>query len=484
MQIKCDKIVNVASNQFYENKELSLEGAKKVISVQAFARTNSSQSGNGEIKIDYSLSIRAVYLTEDGLVEKRESRYELNNAIRANINVGDFSLINTSVIGVEHHGLERLKVRVMLEQKGFFVKSTEVLPLDDESLAYKKESKKASEIMPMNSTEIVLGAEEKVKERVGEILSADATIILKKVSCATDICEIDGKVNVYYTYLNGGEIFGQVLSFPFQHELLVEGIREGDVVRLEAIPTLVTLNVEELDEGAEVSAQVLSEVRGCYERSVEIEYPVDAYSKDFEVALHTADMTIDENACSMRSNERFSASLDLDEVKDALEVVSIGAPWVGACNLNLGQSLSVDGVVCAEVILKRESGEYTRIFAEIPYTFDLGDNLNCTGSLFANVVVSSFNAKVRFGATLEVSGELQVEINGREEKVATYLVSSEVLGERVKNDAVISLYLVGEGETLFDCAKALQSDEEELLALNPDLDLPLKAGDKVLLYRP
>ena len=59
-----------------------------------------------------------------------------------------------------------------------------------------------------------------------------------------------------------------------------------------------------------------------------------------------------------------------------------------------------------------------------------------------------------------------------------------ILREKVKNDAVISVYLVGEGETLFDCAKALGSDEEELLALNPELDLPLKVGDKVLLYRP
>ncbi|MBO5776136.1 MAG: hypothetical protein J6R35_02045, partial [Clostridia bacterium] len=58
------------------------------------------------------------------------------------------------------------------------------------------------------------------------------------------------------------------------------------------------------------------------------------------------------------------------------------------------------------------------------------------------------------------------------------------LAPREENDAVISVYLVGEGECLCDCAKALCSTEAELMALNPELTLPVKAGDKVLIYRP
>ena len=77
-----------------------------------------------------------------------------------------------------------------------------------------------------------------------------------------------------------------------------------------------------------------------------------------------------------------------------------------------------------------------------------------------------------------------MEIHGSGDREIRYVASYEVVAPKEIPDAAISLYLVGEGETLFDVAKELNSDEEELMALNPELELPLKRGDKVLLYKP
>ena len=43
--------------------------------------------------------------------------------------------------------------------------------------------------------------------------------------------------------------------------------------------------------------------------------------------------------------------------------------------------------------------------------------------------------------------------------------------------------MAGEGESLFDVAKALNSDEDELRAMNPALEEPLEAGARILFYR-
>ena len=51
------------------------------------------------------------------------------------------------------------------------------------------------------------------------------------------------------------------------------------------------------------------------------------------------------------------------------------------------------------------------------------------------------------------------------------------------DNIAISLYIAKEGESLWDVAKMLSTDEKTLMQLNPDIKLPLRSGDKILLYR-
>ena len=484
MQIKCDKKVNFTPNQFYESKELYLDGAEKILSVQAFARTTSIESLNGEVRVGYLLTIRALYLNQDGMVEKREESYDLTSSLRANVNANSFALVNTTVIGVEYHGSQNLKVRVMVEQKGCYIQNCNFEPIENPSLCYKKKSTNIKSICPLRNTEFVVDKNEKCNFNVGQMLCADTILSVKNVSIATDICEIEGVATIYFSHINEGELKGQSLSFPFSYELLSEGIKAGDVASITLLPISTTLNVTELDSGVELDVQILVEAKGYFEQKSEVEYAIDAYSKEYELALTNGEVVMEDDGCNFASKERFSATLPLDEITDAVEIISIGVPWVGASNVSAKPTITIDGVICSEIILKRESGEYARVLAEIPYSFDLKEDSTCSSDIDARLDIIELSARIRFGATLEIAGEVSVTVSGSSEKVVYYLEKAENIGERIKNDAVISVYLVGEGETLFDCAKALQSDEEELLALNPELDLPLKEGDKVLLYRP
>lgn len=484
MQIKCDKKITLTPNQFYENKELYLEDAVKLLSVQAFARTTSVEALNGEIRTGYCLTIRALYINQDGMVEKKEELYDLASTIRAGVSVNSHVIVNTSVIGVEYHGVQNLKVRVMLEQKGCYLQDSSFEPCDKENICYKKKGLVVRNIFPFRSAEFIIDKTENIKNSVGQILGIDAVICAKNVSCATDLCEIEGIANVYFTHLVDGELKGQNLKFPFSYELLAEGIKEGDEVELFFTPVSTTLALNEENGGVEASLQILVEIKGYSERNVEIDYPLDAYSKEHEIALEYGEVVLHEKTCSIKTKENFSTSLSLGEIADVVEIINIGTPWVGASNVSANSSITVDGVICSEILLKRENGEYARVLAEIPYSFDLKEEATCSNDLDVIIDVVDVGARVRFGSSLEIFGEISIRVNGHSEVVVSYLEKVEAIGEKTKNDAVISVYLVGQGETLFDCAKALQSDEEELLALNPDLDLPLKEGDKVLLYRP
>lgn len=483
MQINCDKKVNFTPIQFYENKELFLEGAEQVLSVQAFARTISVESLSGEVKVGYNLTIRTLYLNQDEMIEKKEETYDLSSIVRGNVSPNAYALINTNVIGVEYHGTENLRVRVMLEQKGFYVHTLPFEPCCKEGLCYKKKELSLISIMPITKTEFVIEGTENLKENIGELLSVDAIITSKRVSCATDLCEIEGSAIVYYTSLVAGEIRCGTLALPFTYDLLLEGVKGGDEAHLFFTPINTTLTSAENENGVELDIQILAEVKGFLESRLEIECPIDAYSKEHELNLNFGELVVMEKNCAFNSTERLYSSIALENVVDAVDIVGVGMPWVGATSVSANPTLAVEGVICSEIIVKREGGEYVRVFVEIPYSFDLKEEDKCASEMEVKLDILSFNARIRFGTSLEISGEIGIEVTGNDERVISFLEKAEEIGERIKNDAVISVYLVGEGETLFDCAKALQSDEEELLALNPELDLPLKVGDKVLLYR-
>ncbi len=484
MYIKCNKLLNIAPQQFYETKELFLDGAVKLLSLVAKSRTLSVDVKSNELKVNYTVNVRAIYLTEDGVVECKEESFDGSNVVKDVFGAEATAFVKTSVLGVEHHGVEKIKVRVLLEQKGVVLENCGFESLDSEGVTAKYTTTQTLKMSPIREGEFMVSGNVKTQGNVGKVLSTDVSICVKSVSCATDIIEIEGIANVSINYLDAGEIKGMNSSFNFKQELLSEGVSGEENARIFLVPITEVVTVEELENESNLNIEVVLAQSGYTTKLEDISYPVDAYSKEQELRLSIQSVTLQEEGCSIAERERFNVTVPLEEADDCVDIISIGTPWVGAVNLSSTDGLNVEGIICAEMLLKRENGECFRMLAEIPYSYVLPNDDSCSKGLVATVEVNSFNARLRFGSSLEVSGDLSINVAGTNEKEIHYVEKCDFLGEWEKSDAVISLYLVGDGETLFDCAKALHSDEEELMALNPELSLPLKAGDKVLLYRP
>ena len=59
----------------------------------------------------------------------------------------------------------------------------------------------------------------------------------------------------------------------------------------------------------------------------------------------------------------------------------------------------------------------------------------------------------------------------------------EEKGERNRLGSAISVFVATRGDDLWDVAKRLGSDEEEILKYNSDLTFPLDGDERVILYR-
>ena len=91
--------------------------------------------------------------------------------------------------------------------------------------------------------------------------------------------------------------------------------------------------------------------------------------------------------------------------------------------------------------------------------------------------------RIRGGKDIETTTELLITVRGIKRTTAE-VVSDVVIGaDKEEDDYAISLYIVRPGESLFDVAKAMNSDEESIMKQNPELALPMQGGEKVIFYK-
>ena len=70
-----------------------------------------------------------------------------------------------------------------------------------------------------------------------------------------------------------------------------------------------------------------------------------------------------------------------------------------------------------------------------------------------------------------------------EEKEWTYVCGVEEGEDYEENDCAFSVFLPKEGEGLWEVAKRLRCEPASLQKSNPDLQFPVKNGQRIYVYR-
>ena len=85
---------------------------------------------------------------------------------------------------------------------------------------------------------------------------------------------------------------------------------------------------------------------------------------------------------------------------------------------------------------------------------------------------------------IEVSAELNVYVDMYTTNVKC-VVTEVIVGDEKNNDECpLYIYVVKPGQTVWDIAKDMNVSQELIMEQNPDIALPLKSGDKLVIYKP
>ena len=142
--------------------------------------------------------------------------------------------------------------------------------------------------------------------------------------------------------------------------------------------------------------------------------------------------------------------------------------------------MEAEGAVLAQLLFKCADGSYKTGALSLPFVFPL----DVTGdSAEADVLVCGLNVRRRKDGQTEAEATLKVCLHSYTQTEWSYVQTVEEGDARAEKDAAVSMYALYAGETLWDVAKRLQCDPDELVKSNPDLQFPVKQGESIFIYR-
>ena len=144
-----------------------------------------------------------------------------------------------------------------------------------------------------------------------------------------------------------------------------------------------------------------------------------------------------------------------------------------------GSETEVEGAITADLLFFSAESGYRAAKLTLPVALSLDI---CASEVHAEGVVSGLSVK-RQGEETQVEATLKICAHGYEVGAWEY-VGEVVIGEkREEKTAAISIFLPKAGEDLWTVAKGLCRAPEELQRTNPDLQFPVKEGERILVYR-
>jgi hypothetical protein len=486
MLVKGNKREQINPLGFYHDHEIMVARATEIISVTALAKVLSCEALAAEARVSYKITYKVIYKAEDGGINCHEENHEGMHPVKSDaLNPKSVLNLSVGVVSLEHSGVSALKARAAVEIKGYAVNEFSFeTPNAPENVYTKNVPVTVENIEVIKESEIIATGDFDFKEGIEKILTYDTQIVLKSVAMATELCEIKGDSITYLTYVANGSLGHRTLVTPFETEILAPAVTPFSQSFCFAHAASTTLTLSNDNDMSSIKSEVVVTIKGFAINKQEVEIFADAYSPKKELEIGFDDAVVEDNACIAGVVEKFNGLVRLTENKPKIRTVAaVFAPSIGAISAINLDNLTVEGIMTIPVVYIDENDKFAFEAAEMPYRFVVSRDFGCKENISANATVVSLSARAKHNDEIEIFGELSIEVFASSERRVRFIERIAEVGEREQNDAAISLYIVKRGETLWDVAKALQSDEGTLLDLNPNINLPLGEGEKVLLYR-
>ncbi|MGN0822674.1 MAG: DUF3794 domain-containing protein, partial [Candidatus Gallimonas sp.] len=320
-------------------------------------------------------------------------------------------------------------------------------------------------------------------ELVGDVLMHAETVAVTDATCSAGVLRAEGEVSLNVLALKGENA---LVSFerlvPFTAELACEGAETGNRADVRVSVERAVLRAEPDEErgNCKIFAELTLNIDGCVYEEVVLDGVTDAFSPDCRVKLTYGGGEARGAGDVIRATERVAGRAALSgevNFSDTLQAVTLQR---AEANLVLdGEGKRVEGVAMATLLVLGADGSHRGVEMSLPFSVPVQTEGDCRVSVLA----CGTSARQRQEGEIDAEATLRLCLT-EERKLSVRLVSAAEEGEKIeRSQSAVSVYVPRAGDGLWELSKSLGKPPEEVSASNPDLEFPIREGQRVVVYR-
>ena len=468
----------------------------KVLCANAKAVVLNAEVLDHEVKFGGNVAISVVYIDETNTINGMDYTAEFNDKFDNLNQLSGTAIVSAGVVDVKSEPVDNeIKISVIVELDIDVITSEDsqvLVDVVDNSVFVQKENIQNTYFLGEARDGFEVTTDVEIKDSVQKILSVCISPMVEKVLENDNYFTVYGGLDISVCYLTDGEMAKprtHQFSLDFNHDIAIEGATMDSIVQtmvnVDYSAVKITTSLD--SDSALINMIVPVNCLGYVFNKQEIEIVSDVFST--ENYLNTAYNNLKymqscENASFV---EKINGGFSIDENQLFVDDV------LGTCCNNVivasskvdDGNLVVEGVAYTTVVyFNKEFNSINSVEVEMPFSIskdldDCSQNYNVQTILSLGEVV----AKCRRGKDIEISANLNIFSNLYKNIEETVIESVEVLNEKESDELVLNIYIVKDGETIWDIAKFNNVSPDMVLEQNPEIELPLKAGDKLVIYK-
>jgi len=320
-------------------------------------------------------------------------------------------------------------------------------------------------------------------EFIGDLLFHFETVSVTDVTCETGLVRAEGEINLGILALKGENA---LVSFerliPFRAEIPCEQAMAGSCADVRVSVGSANLHAEanEEKEKTTITASFALSVDACLYEEATIDAIEDAFSPD--CALKLKNVTVESTGAGnlLRFNERISGKAAISspvDFTDTFQAVTLQRAEANCVKTEGG--CAVEGVAIATLLVLGSDGSHRGVEISLPFSIPVQAEANCRVS----VLVCGMNARQKQEGEIEAEATVKLCLY-EEKKISCTAIAAAEEGDPIeRSDSAISVYIPRAGEGLWELSKQLGKSPDEVTASNPELEFPIKEGQRVVVYR-
>ena len=328
------------------------------------------------------------------------------------------------------------------------------------------------------------GEDEFDTDYVGDILLHSETAVVSRVSVNSGQIDVEGELNLNICVLKSDDtVCSYERLIPFKMTIPSEEafgkVTAGAKVFVKSARLSAGTDEEKGASHIILSYCLAVECYLCIRD--EISVVEDAFSLSSEMSLkrqNDGGMYLMNQSKGM---ERVSGTAVLSPDVDGEYVLQAAVLPRAEVTIKKGErGMEAEGAVLAEVLLCSADNTHRSATLTLPFVFPVdavGDNVE------VDCMVCGLNVRRKKSGETEAEATLKLTFRSFEARSWGY-ISETTEGEAyADNDSGFSVFMTEAGEDLWQVSKRLSCAPEDLKKSNPNLEFPLKDGERIFVYR-